>query len=193
MNNPEYVKIGKKKYKINTDFRIAIECNQIAQDDSIGDYEKILAIIYKLYGDEGLDDIENHQALIDLGQKYLLLGKTIEDSNNQEESDMDYVQDMDYIEVSFKSDYNIDLKDIKMHWWTFSNLINGLSDSELGNCCILNRVRNLRNMDVSKIKDDKERQKIMKAKEQVALKKTVKVFTKEEEEAMDEFNKLAGL
>ena len=45
MNNPEYVKVGDKKYKINTDFRVAIECNNIAQDDSIGNTERPLAII----------------------------------------------------------------------------------------------------------------------------------------------------
>ena len=54
LNNPEYVKVGDKKYKINTDFRVAIECNNIAQDDSIGDTEGPLAIIYKLFGDEAL-------------------------------------------------------------------------------------------------------------------------------------------
>ena len=31
LNNPEYVKAGNKKYKINTDFRVAIECNEIAE------------------------------------------------------------------------------------------------------------------------------------------------------------------
>ena len=56
MNNPEFVKIGAKKYKINTDFRVAIECNNIAMNDSIGEYEKSLAVIYKLFGDEGLRD-----------------------------------------------------------------------------------------------------------------------------------------
>lgn len=52
MNNPEYVKVDNKLYKINTDFRVAIECNYIAQDEKIGDYERSLAIIYKLFGEE---------------------------------------------------------------------------------------------------------------------------------------------
>ena len=55
MNNPEYVNVYDKLYKINTDFRVAIECNNIAQDKSIGDYERALAIIYKLFGEEGLN------------------------------------------------------------------------------------------------------------------------------------------
>ena len=41
MNYPEYVRIGEKKYKINTDFRIAIECQEIATDENIGDLERL--------------------------------------------------------------------------------------------------------------------------------------------------------
>jgi hypothetical protein len=46
---PEYVKIGDKQYKINTDYRVALECNKIALDLSIGEYEKALAVIFKLF------------------------------------------------------------------------------------------------------------------------------------------------
>ena len=103
---------------------------------------------------------------------------------------MDFVQDMDYIKASFMSDYNINLDDREMHWWEFFNLINGLSSSEIGNCCVLNRVRNLRTYDVSQIKDKKEREKIVKAKKQVALKTNEKEnnLTKEQEESMRRFN-----
>ena len=191
MNNPEYAKVNNKKYKINTDFRIAIECNNIATDMSIGEHEKALAIIYKLFGDEGLNDTCNHQKLLELGQKFLLLGND-EIKTSSEEPDMDYNQDMDYIVASFMSDYKIDLIKIKMHWWTFSNLINGLSNSEIGNCCVLNRIRNLRNYDVSKIKDRKEREKVIKAQKEVALKKKIKEIklTKEQEESMKKLDEL---
>lgn len=189
MDYPKFVKIGEKKYCINTDFRIAIECNQIAQDKEIGDYERALAIIYKLYGEDGLNDFSNHDQLIKLAKKYLLANKEF-DSNNSNEPDMDFVQDMDYIKASFMSDYNINLDEREMHWWEFSNLIDGLSNSELGNCCVLNRIRNLRTYDVSQIKDRKEREKLIKAKERVALKKTQKEnnLTKEQEESMRRFN-----
>ena len=130
MNNPEYVKIGDKKYKINTDFRVAIECDQVANDSSIGEYERPLAIIYLLYGEEGLKDFDNHVKLLELAKKYLACGKNLEVSDSKEK-DMDFKQDMDYIEASFMSDYQIDLSKIKMHWWTFFKLLNGLSNSEI--------------------------------------------------------------
>lgn len=193
MNNPEYVKIGDKKYKINTDFRVAIECNNISQDTTIKDRERALAIIYKLFGDEGLNDSKNYEKLLELGLKFLSCGKEIEQTN--EEPDMDYNEDMDYIETSFLSDYGIDLSETEMHWWKFNNLINGLSNSELGNCCILNKIRNLRTYDVSKIKDKKERDKMVEAKKRIALKKNKKEnnLTTKQEKSIEEIVKLAGL
>ena len=193
MNNyPEYVVIKNKKYKINTDFRVAIECNRIAEDETIGDYERVLAIIYTLYGEEGLNTQEDYEELLNLARKYLCCGKEIEIDNTQK-VDMDFIEDMDYIEASFMSDYHIDLSDKKMHWWKFYNLINGLSNSELGDCCVLNRVRNLRNYDTKEIKDSKERQKIEKAKKQVELTKYKKKPTKEQMESAEEIIKALGL
>ena len=116
LNNPEYVKIGDKKYKINTDFRVAIECNNIAQDDSIGNVERAAAIIYKLFGDEGLDNPQDWDKLLELAIKYLTLNKDTSGVDNNTEIDMDFSEDMDYIEASFMSDYRIDLTTEKMHW-----------------------------------------------------------------------------
>ena len=194
MDYPKYVKIGEKKYKINTDFRVAIECQEIALDDSIGDFERALAIIYKLFGDDGLDDSNNYEKLLELAQKYLSCGKEI-DSKTNEEPDMDFIQDMDYIEASFMSDYNIDLQNTEMHWWKFHNLINGLSNSEMGNCCVLNRIRNLRTFDTKDIKDQKELAKINEAKKQVALKKreVKKELTYEQKRNIDNFYEKIGI
>ena len=195
MNNPEYVKIGDKKYKINTDFRVAIECNNIAQDDSIGDTERSLAIIYKLFGDKGLNNSQDWDKLLELAIKYLTLNKDTSGIDNNTEIDMDFNEDMDYIEASFMSDYRIDLTTEKMHYWKFYNLLEGLSNSEIGNCCVLNRVRNLRTFDLSQIKDNKERERLAKAKEMVALKSTKKEvkLTKEQEESMRKLDEIIGL
>lgn len=194
MDYPKYVKIGEKKYKINTDFRVAIECQEIALDDSIGDFERALAIIYKLFGDDGLNDSNNYEKLLELAQKYLSCGKEIESKKN-EEPDMDFIQDMPYIKASFRSDYNINLDDEEMHWWEFYDLINGLSNSEMGNCCVLNRIRNLRTFDTKDIKDQKELAKINEAKKQVALKKreVKKELTYEQKRNIDNFYEKIGI
>lgn len=193
LNNPEYVKIGDKKYKINTDFRVAIKCNEIAQDDNISDNERALAIIYKLFGDDGLNNTQDWSKLLELGRKYLAIGKD-NVSADDDEVDMSFSEDMDYIEASFMSDYKIDLSNEKMHWWKFYNLLQGLSNSEFGDCCILNRIRNLRTMDISKISDMKERERLAKAQEVFGLKKTRHEveLTKEQEESMRKLDEIIG-
>ena len=191
MKCPQYIKVGEKQYKINTDFRVAIQCNEIAQDNSIGNMERTMAIIYLLYGDEAVEDFENYNQIIELTKKYLLCGKELQDT--KEKPDMDYIKDMDLIEASFMSDYHIDLTTQEMDWWKFNNLMNGLSNSELGNCCILNNIRNLRNFDASKIEDKKERQKIIEAQKYWALDKKENHLTKEQEKSMEELNKILGL
>ena len=193
MNYPEYVEVNNRLYRIRTDFRVALKCNKIALDETIGDFERPLAIIYTLF-ENGLDHKEDYSELIRLAIKYLKCGREQEQTND-EEADMDYEEDMDYIEASFMSDYHIDLTTSNIHWWKFNNLMNGLSNSEMGNCCVLNRIRNLRNYDTSTIKDAKERHKIEKAKKEVALKRNRKEnhLTKEQDESMDRLNKIIGI
>ncbi len=130
MKYPEYVKVNDRMYKINTDFRVAIKCNEVATDETIGDLERALAVVYLLF-EGGLDNPDDFGELLRLARKYLFCGK--EPTDNVEEPDMDYVEDMDYIEASFMSDYRIDLSNETMHWWKFNNLMNGLSNSEMGN------------------------------------------------------------
>lgn len=71
--------------------------------------------------------------------------------------DMDLDADEMYITASFLSDYKIEFEETDMHWWKFCTLLQGLTDQ-----CILNRVRDLRNYDLSFIKDHKERNRIAK-------------------------------
>lgn len=168
MKNPKYVEVNNKKYKINTSYKVALECNKIISDESIGDFERLLAMIYKLFGEEALNNPDEYEKLLELAEKYLLCNQEREETT---EVDMDYEEDWAYIKASFRSDYNINLDEEDIEWWDFNALMNGLSNSDMGNCCILNRIRNLRNYDTSQIKDQKEKTKIEKAKEQVALKK----------------------
>ena len=187
MSYPKYVKVNDKKYKINTSFKVALKCNEIAQNEAIDNVERALAIVYTLFGKEALYDKKNRVLLLEKAQSYLSCGQSID---NQEEPDMDFIQDMPYIKASFMSDYHIDLNDSDMHYWEFNELLNGLSNSDMGNCCVLNRIRNLRNFNLSEIKDPVERDKLRKAKQSVALKKKKKVtLTKQDRESAIAFYK----
>lgn len=165
---PQFAEVKGKRYKINTDFGIALRCNEVAEDTSILDEERALAIIYLLYGDKGIEDKQNWEELFKIALKYLSCGqnKNRENNDNKEEVDMDFKQDWNYIQTSFFSDYNIDLSQTKMHWWQFCNMVGGLTDK-----CILSRVRFVRTFDISQIRDPKEREKWIKQKQMVTLKR----------------------
>lgn len=178
MNYPEYVLVDGKKYKINTSFQTALQCFDIINDSSIGDHERALAVLYKLLG---FIPTENTEEFFRLAKKYLQCGETIEEQSDRIK-DMDFRHDAKLIVASFMSDYQIDLSKADLHWWLYIDLIRGLTENT-----ILNKVREIRNYDLSKIKDPKDREKIIRAKEAVALPIE---HTKEEQEAIDEFEML---
>ena len=90
MNYPKYAQIEDRLYEINTDFRVAIKCNEVAEDKTISDTERALAIIYLLFGEKGLKS-HDREALLEKAKTYLSCGQEIE--NNDEEPDMDYIED----------------------------------------------------------------------------------------------------
>lgn len=162
---PEWIQVGEKKYKIDTSFRTALRCDEIFRDTSICNYEKTLAIIYLLLGEEAMRDLKNQEKIVKLLTKYLLCGKDSKDiENSDEEPSMDFKQDMGRIKISFMSDYQIDLDSTDMHWWKFHDALEGLTDNS-----ILSRVRLIREEPLSG-KKGKERERWEKAKKQVALK-----------------------
>lgn len=199
MSKPKYVKVDDKLYKINTDFRVAIECNKIAMDKKIGDYERALAIIYKLFGEEGLDCTQMGK-LVELGIKYIKISNDIEndlDGKVEEHFQLNYTKCEGLIKSSFKFDYGYDPYELPyLHWYDFYNDLENLSTSEFGNCCILNRVISILNQEPKKIKDDKERQKLIETQKMLKAKYCVsneKEMTKEQSESAEKFYELLGL
>ena len=198
MNNPQYVKVDDKLYKINTDFRIALECNKIAEDESIGNLERAMAIIYKLFGEDGLD-CENQNKLLELAMKYLLLGRDKNSLKNDshDKYELDFNKCVGLIKASFKFDYKYDPYELEyLHWYDFYNDLESLSTSEFGNCCILNRIVSILEQEPKEIKDSKQRQKLIDAqkllKEKYCKKQEIEM-TKEQEESARAFYKSLGI
>ena len=198
MNNPQYVKVDNKLYKINTDFRVALECNKIAEDTSIGNLERAMAIIYKLFGEDGLN-CNNQNKLLELGMKYLLLGNDKKDFkiDSHDKYELDFNKCIGLIKASFKFDYNYDPYEVPyLHWYDFYNDLTSLSTSEFGNCCILNRIISVLEQEPKGIKDNKQRQKLIdgqKMLKQKYCKHKEKERTKEQEESAREFYKALGI
>ena len=198
MSNPEYVKVDDKLYKINTDFRVALECNQIGEDKAISDIERALAIIYLLFGEEGLN-CKNQNKLLEVAVKYLSLGNTENElkTHSDKKYELDFTKCKGLIKSSFKFDYNYDPYELKyLHWYDYYNDLSNLSTSEFGNCCILNRITSILDTDESKIKDSKERKKMAEAKmllRQKYCKEKEIQLTEEQEKSAEELYKALGL
>jgi hypothetical protein len=169
-----YAEIDGKQYPINTDFRVGLACFEAINDD-ITDEERTLAVLGLLFD----DDIPNYKEALRIASVFLQCGKLKEDYE-KEPLDIDFDYDKDLITASFMSDYHIDLSSIEyMHWWHYCSLITGLKPD-----AILNRVRDIRNTDLSEVKDPKEKSKVAKAKKKLAIPTKL---SKEEEEAENKF------
>lgn len=177
MKYPLFAKVKGEKYPINTDYRIALKCLDIINDDSIGDTERTYAVVYKLFG--FIPDDQDMAEFVNKVEKYIGCG-TSQQEHKERKKDMDFEYDWKYLVASFMSDYQINLNESNMHWYQFIDLIQGLTDKT-----IMSRVRELRNYDLSEVKDSSQRSKILKAQENIAL-----PLSKEEQEALDEFEAL---
>lgn len=161
MAYPEYVKIRGEKVKIRTNWTIALRALAVSSDESIGDYERALAIIQIMYG--YLPDYEVMPDYINMAIKFLQCGENTE-TQQEKSADMDLNYDQKYIKASFLSDYHIDLNNCPdMHFWQFCELIGGLTDG-----CILSRIRIIRTCNVNDYAE-KDRPAILRAKKELAL------------------------
>ena len=164
-------------YKINTDYRIALACFKAIYDPEINDVERFYAVETLLLGENVLE--EDEKILQNKIEKYLRCGKN--DNINEDEKDFDYIQDEEITRTSIRQCYHLNLNEIPyMHWYEYNELISGLTNESL-----LNNIRDLRNYDLNEVTDEKQKQKIIKAQERMALKE-IHIKTKEEKE-IDEF------
>lgn len=198
MKKPSYTKIDGEVYEINTDFRVGIECNKVAQDTSVGDYERALAIIYLLFGEKGLNAITIQDKLLSIGLKYLSLGKkenVLKSKIRRYELDINKCEGI--IRSSFKFDYGFDPYEMEyLHWYDFYNDLENLSTSEFGNCCILNRIVDILEKDPKEIKDKKTRDNLAEAQKELKKKYCIThegEMTKEQKQNANKFFSALGI
>lgn len=168
-------------YPINTDYRVALACFRAINDSEISDIERFYAIEVLLLGEDVFQ--EDEDVLRDKLAVYLRCGK--EENTNQDEIDSDYIQDEEITRTSIRQCYHINLNEMPyLHWYEYNELISGLTSES-----VLNKIRELRGYDETKIDNPKERDRIHKAKESVALKSKESKYTQEE---LDIINSIYG-
>jgi hypothetical protein len=175
MMYPEAIEVNGQEYDINTGYEYALACFRCINDPDISDAERAYGVIGILF--KNPPEESDMQEALRLALKYLRQGK--EPRVAPQQVDMDFEADETYLKASFLSDYKIDLDDTPMHWYKFCTLLQGLTDD-----CVLNRVRDLRNYDLSTVKDPKTLSKIIRAQREVAL---TKQMSDDEQDTINNF------
>ena len=174
MNYPDAIEVDGIEYPINTGYEYGLACFACINDAELCDIERAYGVVGILFKEWPHNEAEASR----LAVKYLQCGQEPKPAAGA--PDMSFEHDIRYIRSSFRSDYGIDLNRAEgMHWWEFSELLQGLTDD-----CILNRVRDLRNYDTTGIKDTATRAKIRRAQRDVALPQPI---DPEDQDALDAF------
>lgn len=120
---PRYVKIGKRRYWLKTDFRHVLRMFDILSDTTIIEqarmYLALCEIVRNPPKDEGL------QMVVFLAARATLIPQRGK-SSGEHERITDFVQDADMIRAAFRQVYGINLFKDKLHWIEFTELLNNL-------------------------------------------------------------------
>ena len=185
MTYPTKMEANGHIYKINTNYKYGLACLRVIDDEELTPRERYYAIETILLGPNVA--MEDSTILQDKITKYLRCGR--EENTNDGEIDMDFFQDESIIKTSLRQCYKIKPEEIEeLSWYEYNDLISGLTEETL-----LNRIRDIRSRDINEIKDTKEKNRLIKAKQQVALKPKEYVRTKEQEESIEQFYKDAQI
>ena len=159
-------KIG--NVRINTDFRISILFELLMQDNTVSKKEKIIQSLQLYYPD--FLNIKDFNKAIENMLWFYGCGKELANSTrskvtNKNKQIYSYEFDDDKIYSAFMQQYGIDLQDIEyLHWWKFKALFNGLAENVQ-----FVKIMGYRAMDISKIKDKKEKNKYKELQRLYAL------------------------
>ena len=158
------------KVGFDTDFRTSILFELLMQREDIKIKLKIRKTLELYYPDlSQITDLE--MALKDImwfyqcGKEKKTSHKNKKINNGKKDYIYSYEYDAEYIYSAFMQQYNIDLTEIEyLHWWKFRALFEGLNkDTKIV------EIMGYRAMDLSKIKDKKEKKFYKKMKELYAL------------------------
>ena len=170
---PDYVVVNDKRVRIVTDFREYIKLIDLLKDDGVNTIEKAELIMSWFLDEPAGEFSECLQALSDFVTNYRDRETR---SNREEENDQESEEQHSapYIISGFLECYGIDLTEVLyMHWWKFQMLIDGMNED-----CELKKRMGYRSIDLSKIKDKEERERIRKIQKQIAI--VDRVITSEE-------------
>lgn len=154
----EYALIDGERYKINSDFKIALKCDEVLNDRTLNDTERGIKITGLLFGK---DSPYNDEAL---RKARIFLSGGDDKEGNDEKRVIDFNQHYNLVYSAFISQYGIDLNKDNLHYQEFLMLLQGLKGQ------VLNDVVEILTYDLSEVKDHKQKRKIIEAQKQFKIK-----------------------
>lgn len=176
---PNEIEYKGEVYAVNDNALNIIETIELIKNES-DDIERAIIAVTRIFGTQA--PIE--QPLVDEATEILNNGRTSdsEPKKGVKEPDMDFKHDFSTIRMDVLRDYGIDILKETVKWCDLHEMI-----SNLGENSSLNRIRQARNTDLSKIKDKELRKAWREFKEQVALPKQSTSKNKENGKNQDEY------
>lgn len=167
---PETIEADGTEYSIITDFREWFRFADMLADTDLTAEEKIVIAVQWLKTPPEQITEELITALMSFYRAVALEPdppEEYEDARSEEPHRppvFSYKYDAKYIIGDFRRFYGIDLLTAKMHWWEFHCLMAALPDDSVCQKRIA-----YRSADISKIKDDAERHRIMEIQRRIAI------------------------
>lgn len=134
---PESVEIEGTKYDINTDFRAFVRIETIMQDREASDEDKRINAMLAFLTLESTERIKPEH-IAELEKKliwFYLCGKDPEQkkggNGKKHLQSYSFAHDSDYIYAAFMTQYGVDLAEVKLHWWKFRAMFDGLNEDLL--------------------------------------------------------------
>lgn len=160
---PEVITIDGKDYEVYTDFRKWIALTEALLDKELNTMELFIVLTSVFINEKPEMTQETIQQIVRFlnGNTGAKKGKQSKKRNKRV---LSFDMDCDCIIAAFMQCYHIDLISVQyMHWWHFLALLYSLDD------CEMKRRMDYRSINVSNIKDKKERARIRKIQSDIAI------------------------
>lgn len=161
---PMQVEIDGKSYSIRTSYKVSIQFENMMEDVTMSEKEKIFATFQLYYPILPPDHMEAFKKAI-----WFYYADDVFNNQNMKKSTVNkklysFNYDAPYIYAAFLSEHGIDLiKTPGLHWWIFKTLFQSLSGEQL-----IQKIIAWRGMDLRKFKGE-EKKAYQKLQRQVAL------------------------
>jgi len=122
---PETCSVNGNEYRIQSDFRTVLDWIYLMQGDD-SDEDKTILGLNLFFGDNiKVDDVKD---LVEFLRWFINMGNEQEPPSKGPRT-FDLIADSGRIYAAFYQAYGINLRKVKMHWWIFCTLLEGLPKS----------------------------------------------------------------